>query len=130
MHSIYECRYADIFRALTELYPLLTADRWFSAHAPWYLREMRKTAYNQFLSSYKSVTLQGMAAAFGVSTTFLDAELAKFISAGKLPAKIDAISGVIETTRPDSKNAQYLAVIKQGDTLLTRIQKLSRVVAL
>ena len=38
-------------------------------------------------------------------------------------------AGVIETTRPDSKNAQYHSVLKQGDALLNRIQRLSRVAA-
>ncbi len=41
-----------------------------------------------------------------------------------------APAGVIETTRPDTKNAQYAAVIKQGDALLNKIQKLSRVVTM
>ena len=30
--------------------------------------------------------------------------------------------------RPDAKNAQYQAAIKQGDLILNRLQKLSRVV--
>ena len=38
------------------------------------------------------------------------------------------VAGVIETTRPDAKNAQYQAAIKQGDLLLNRLQKLSKVV--
>lgn len=39
-------------------------------------------------------------------------------------------AGIIETTRPDTKNAQYAAVLKQGDALLNKVQKLSRVVTL
>ena len=74
--------------------------------------------------------MEGMARTFGVSVPFLDRELSSFISSGRLNARIDAVSGVIETTRPDSKNAQYYALLKKGDALLTRIQKLSRVVAL
>lgn len=38
------------------------------------------------------------------------------------------ISGIVETTRPDNKNWQYQSTIKQGDILLNRIQKLSRVI--
>ena len=53
----------------------------------------------QFLDSYKSVTLQSMATAFGVSIDFLDEEIADFIVAGRLAAKIDRISGIIETVR-------------------------------
>jgi len=36
--------------------------------------------------------------------------------------------GIVETTRPDNKNWQYQSTIKQGDILLNRIQKLSRVI--
>ena len=38
----------------------------------YYWREMRVLAYGQFLESYRSVSLGGMAAAFGVSSDFLD----------------------------------------------------------
>ena len=38
------------------------------------------------------------------------------------------VAGVIETTRPDAKNAQYQAAIKHGDLLLNRLQKLSKVI--
>jgi len=70
-----------------------------------------------------------MARTFGVSAPFLDSELSRFIAAGRINAKIDAVAGIIETTRPDAKIAQYHAVIKHGDALLNKIQKLSRVVA-
>ncbi len=76
------------------------------------------------------MTLAGMARTFGVSPPFLDAELARFIAAGRLSAKIDAVAGIVETTRKDTKNAQYHAVIKQGDVLLNKIGQLARVVAI
>lgn len=38
------------------------------------------------------------------------------------------MGGIIETTRPDAKNALYQSMIKQGDALLNRVQKLSRVI--
>jgi 26S proteasome regulatory subunit N7 len=78
----------------------------------------------------RSVTMDGMARAFGVTLPFLDRELSRFISSGRLNARIDAVAGVVETRRPDSKNAQYLSLLKTGDALLNRIQKLSRVVSL
>lgn len=74
--------------------------------------------------------MEGMARTFGVTRVFLDRELSRFIASGRLNARIDAVAGVIETTRPDSKIAQYYALLKKGDALLTRIQKLSRVVAM
>ena len=47
----------------------------------------------QFLEAYKSVTLESMAQAFGVSPAFMDAELAEFIVAGRVSAKIDKARG-------------------------------------
>ena len=44
--------------------------------------------------------------------------------------KIDKVNGVLVTNRPDAKNALYQSYIKEGDNLLNRIQKLSRVVDL
>jgi 26S proteasome regulatory subunit N7 len=57
-------------------------------------------------------------------------ELSHFIALGCLNCKIDKVNGVIETNRPDTKNAHYQLTIKQGDHLLNRIQKLSRVINL
>lgn len=57
-------------------------------------------------------------------------ELSHFIALGRLNCKIDKVNGIIETNRPDIKNAQYQSTIKQGDHLLNRIQKLSRVINL
>ena len=128
--AFYEGRYAAFLGALTRVHPRLLADRFLAPHAAWFLREMRIAAYAQFLESYKSVTLPGMAAAFGVSPAFLDADLAKLIAAGRVSAKIDAVARVVESARADTKNAQYLAVIKKGDVLLNAVQKLARVIAL
>lgn len=86
--------------------------------------------YKQFLDSYKSVTLESMASSFGIGTQFLDIQLSRFIAAGRLSAKIDKYGGVVETNRPDLKNAQYRDMIQKGDLLLNRIQKLARVVDL
>jgi 26S proteasome regulatory subunit N7 len=62
--------------------------------------------------------------------SFTCRELSRFIAAGKLHCKIDKVAGVLETNRPDARNAFYQATIKQGDFLLNRIQKLSRVIDL
>lgn len=117
-------------QALAAIYPLLQRNRYLSRHAPYLLRELRLAGYVQFLQSYKSVTLIGMARIFGVTPTFLDAELAAFIASGRLSAKIDAVAGVVETQRSDAKVSQYAAVVKSGDALLNKVQRLSRVITL
>jgi len=103
-------------------------DRYLSAHYRYYVRELRILAYTQLLESYRSLTLDYMARAFGVSVDFIDRELSRFIAAGRLHYKIDKVGGIVETTRPDGKNWQYQETIKKGDILLNRVQKLSRVI--
>ncbi len=71
-----------------------------------------------------------MATTFGVGIEFLDVQLSRFIAAGRLTAKIDRYGGVVETNRPDWKNARYKEMIQKGDLLLNRVQKLGRVVDL
>jgi 26S proteasome regulatory subunit N7 len=129
LFSLYNCDYAQFFKSLAEVADQLKQDRLFATHAGFIMRESRIVAYTQFLESYKSVTLVSMANAFGVSVPFLDKELARFISAGRLNCKIDKVGGIVETNRPDARNTQYAACIKQGDTLLNRIQKLSKVIS-
>ena len=41
-------------------------------HTRFYVREMRILAYSQLLESYKSLTLDSLAAAFGVTVNFID----------------------------------------------------------
>jgi len=128
LNSLYECQYHTFFQKLSWVEEELRHDRLLAPHYRYYVREMRILAYTQLLESYRSLTLQYMATAFGVSTEFMDRELSRFITAGRLHCKIDKVGGIVETNRPDSKNWQYQAVVKQGDILLNRVQKLSRVI--
>lgn len=112
-----------------DLHPFMMRDRFLYRHVGFLVREMRVQGYVQFLQSYKSVTLEGMARQFGVSIEFLDKELSRFIAAQRLNAKIDKLRGIIETTRPDRKNLQYQDVIKQGDVVLNRIQRFARMIS-
>ncbi|CAH8484166.1 unnamed protein product [Dicrocoelium dendriticum] len=126
--SLFECRYADFYRYLAGMEQFMSCDRYLSPHTRYYVREMRIHALSQHLDSYSSLSLDSMAASFGVTPAFLDAELSRFIASGRLACKIDKVSGVLETTRPDNVNSHYQSMIKQGDLLLNRIQKLSQVI--
>lgn len=128
LNGVYDCDYKKFFTAMVDIQPYILRDKYLSTHSRFLYRELRVLAYAQFLEAYRSVTIASMAAAFGVSVVFLDTELARFIAAGRLNAKIDKVAGVIETNRPDAKNAQYQDAIKKGDLLLNRIQKLARVI--
>jgi len=126
--ALHDCDYKGYLHAMVEIETVLLADRFLQPHCGYIMRELHVLGYKQFLDSYKSVTLESMAESFGVSVKFLDMQLSRFIAAGRLTAKVDKFGGVVETNRPDLKNAQYRDMIQQGDLLLNRIQKLSRVV--
>jgi len=131
VNSLYTCDYKRYFVALAEVEEkFLKRDRMLCEHRMWYVREMRKKAYAQLLESYRVVGLESMANAFGVSVEWLDRDLSRFIPNGALNCTIDKVNGVIETTRPDSKNKQYSDVVKQGDALITLLQRYGQAVRL
>jgi 26S proteasome regulatory subunit N7 len=128
--ALYDCHYGLYLQTLIQVESLLLKDRYLFPHASYWMREMHILGYKQFLDAYSSVTIEAMAKAFGVSPTFIDAYASRYIAENRLSAKIDKFGGVIVTNRPDHKNAQYRDMIKKGDVLLNRIQKLARVVDL
>lgn len=67
-----------------------------------------------------------MARAFGITNDFLDTELSNFIYSGRINCKIDKVSGVIESNRPNKKQELFTETVRQGDALLNRVQKLAR----
>ncbi|KAI2617765.1 PCI-domain-containing protein [Hypoxylon sp. NC1633] len=133
VNSLYNGHYKLFFQALALVEEqFLTQDRYLHEHKGWFIREMRLRAYQQLLQSYRVVGLESMANDFGVTVDFLDRDLAKFIAGGRIPCTIDRVTGkgVIETNRPDDKNKQYQDVVKQGDQLITKLQKYGQAVRL
>jgi 26S proteasome regulatory subunit N7 len=127
LESFYNCEYRSFFEAFVEIIDAIKADKYLNTHANYFIKEMRLVAYRQYLESFKSVTIDNMARSFGVSADFIDKELSNFIYIGKINCKIDKVSGVIETNRPNRKAQLFGETIKQGDALLNRVQKLARV---
>ncbi|KAM5346692.1 hypothetical protein ACJ41O_009697 [Fusarium nematophilum] len=131
--SLYNGNYKTFFRSLADVEEqFLNQDRYLHEHKSWFIREMRLRSYQQLLQSYRVVGLESMANDFGVTVEFLDRDLARFIAAGRIPCTIDRVSGkgVIETNRPDDKNKQYQDVVRQGDQLITKLQKYGQAVRL
>ena len=63
----------DVFSLSTaQVEDFLKQDRLLYPDCRYYIREMRIHAYTQLLESYRSLTLQYMANAFGVSEEFID----------------------------------------------------------
>ncbi|KAF4535224.1 Alanine aminotransferase [Lasiodiplodia theobromae] len=124
VNSLYQGNYRSFFLALAAVEEnFLSKDRYLYEHRGWFVREMRLRGYQQLLQSYRVVGLQSMANDFGVSVDFLDKDLSKFIAADRVPCTVDRVRGIIETNRPDDKNKQYNDVVKQGDQLITKLQK-------
>lgn len=126
LESFYNCEYKAFFEAFVEIIDAIKRDPYLTGHANFFIKEMRLVAYRQYLESFKSVTIENMARAFGVSAEFIDKELSNFIYIGKINCKIDKVSGVVETNRPNKKAELFGNTIKQGDALLNRVQKLAR----
>lgn len=89
VRSLYECHYDQFFISLGEHTLIclptikfnvstvwaedqLKRDYYLAPHTQYFLREMRIIAYTQQLASYRSLSLQHMARAFGVSEAFID----------------------------------------------------------
>ncbi|PVF98236.1 putative RPN7-subunit of the regulatory particle of the proteasome [Serendipita vermifera] len=126
--SLCDSQYDKFFRSLARIEEEeIRTSRLLNSHRRWFVREMRVKAYAQLLESYKSLTLESLARAFGVSIDWIDDELVHFIAAGRLNCVIDRVHGVVETNRPSTKSARYEAVVKQGDVLLNSVQRLSKV---
>lgn len=150
--SLYSGDFRSFFVALAAVEEqFLGQDRYLHEHRSWFVREMRLRAYQQLLQSYRVVGLESMAKDFGVSVDFLDrsvnpvtpsdsaiadvthpvtSDLAKFIAADRIPCTIDRVNSIIETNRPDDKNRQYTDVVRQGDALITKLQKYGQAVRL
>jgi 26S proteasome regulatory subunit N7 len=69
-----------------------------------------------------------MAKSFGVSRQYMEQQLFMFISSGVISCKIDGCRGVVEMAQKDKKNQLYKKLLHDGDILMNRVQKLSRVI--
>ncbi|KAF2670454.1 26S proteasome regulatory subunit RPN7 [Microthyrium microscopicum] len=129
--SLYTGTYTKFFDSLgTVETNFLSQDRYLYEHRHWFIREMRLRGYQQLLQSYRVVGLRSMAKDFGVTIDFLDKDLSNFIATDRVPCTIDRVNEVIETNRPGDKNRQYADVVKQGDQLITKLQKYGQSVRL
>jgi len=127
LEDLHGCRYGPWLASLAVVARRVAADRLLGPHARHWVRKMRRVAYSQFLESYKSVELDAMAAAFGVRPAFLDEELADLVASGAVAARVDAVSRVVTTARAEPKAAEYRELLKAGDALLNRLQRLAKV---
>jgi 26S proteasome regulatory subunit N7 len=126
--NLYACKYNLLFDDLAEVCHDMRRNVFLVAHVNYFFREVRVRAFHQFLDSYSSVTLESMARTFSLPVNVLDQMLYTLISNQRLSCRIDRVSGDVVTYRGNDVNFQYHRIIKDGDVLLNKIQKLSRVV--
>ena len=126
LNTFYDGEYEKFFKELYFIIQVLKKDFYLSKHYNYYINEIRVKVYTQFLQSYKTVTMDNMAKVFGVSTNFIDRELSNFISQGRINAKIDKVSGIIECNHNEENVDLYQATIRDSDILISKIHKLSK----
>ena len=126
LNTFYDGEYEQFFKELYFIIQVLKKDFYLSKHYNYYINEIRVKVYSQFLQSYKTVTMDNMAKVFGVSTNFIDRELSNFISQGRINAKIDKVSGIIECNHNEQNIDLYQATIRDSDILISKIHKLSK----
>ena len=126
LNSFYDGEYDKFFVELFYIIEILKKDFYLSKHYNYFINEMRIKVYSQFLQSYKTVTIENMAKVFGVSTNFIDNELSNFISLGRINAKIDKVSGIIECSHNEQNIDLYQTTIRESDILISKIHKLSK----
>ena len=110
INSFYNAEYRLFFQSLGVIVDQLKKDRYLSNFAGYFCREMRIKAYNQLLESYRSLQIRNVADQFGVTPEFIDTDLSRFIYSGRVYCKIDAVRGIIETSRHDVKNTHYQVI--------------------
>jgi len=130
LDSFYNGNYKVFFEEFSAIIEIVKTDFFLSKHTKFFVNEMRIKVYSQFLKSYKSVTLGNMASAFGVSPKFIDLELSNFIAQGRISAKIDKVTGIVECTQAEPTVELYQKTIKESDVLLNKLHKLSKLLEL
>lgn len=124
LNTFYDCKYDRFLYHLGLLSETLQEDKIFSQHATYFCKEMRVKAYNQYISPYRSVNFANMASQFSITQKFLENDLERFISAGKVNAKIDKVSGKIEARRVESRAVQLEKLLTSGDQVVNKIEKI------
>lgn len=125
--SFYDSEFKEFFSSLAQLETVIKQDMFMHPHYQFYVREMKIKAYDQLLSTYISLNISYMAEQFGVTEEYIENDISKFISAQRLNYKIDKVSRKIINILTDRRSEMFEKVVKHGDLLLNRVQKLYRV---
>jgi 26S proteasome regulatory subunit N7 len=126
--NLYECRYADYFKALAAVESDLRSDWLAGPHYRFICRELRIVSYNQMLAAYQSLSMASMARSFGVTPDFIEQELRTFVASGRVRCSIDQVAGLVLTRLPDQKSTQFAEILDRSDRLLDEMSKMAHLV--
>ncbi|KAF7457932.1 26S proteasome non-ATPase regulatory subunit 6 [Cryptosporidium felis] len=126
--NFYNGRYQEFFSILVDIIYKIQRDVYMHKHHRYYLRYIRMRAYIQYLEPFESVSIPRMAESFGVSPRFLEKDVITFIASSKLPCTIDRVKQLIVCKKVDPKIKSYYELTEKGDTLLNRLQRLTRII--
>lgn len=127
--NLYHLNYSGYFDALSEMEQRMKSDIWFSRNLSYLIKELRVKAYKQFIEPYEALQISVMAQAFKVTSEFIESEIRRFIACNKLNAKIDRANRTIHTNPPDSRATKMREALKGGEILISRLQKLGRILS-
>jgi 26S proteasome regulatory subunit N7 len=128
LQSYYSCDYKGYYRSLPAIMQMIQEDRLLSLHLRYITCRLCENAYRQYLTPYRSVTLDAMAEAFGVTPDFIDREVSGFTARGKLTCKIDKVANVIEAKTDNPRVQAYNDILKEGDHVIRQVEKLSKLI--
>ena len=72
LEAFYRCNYKKFMELFVRIIEQIGKDKYLGQHQRYFVRKMRIQAYSQFLEAYKTVKMDTMARAFGVSVEFID----------------------------------------------------------
>lgn len=84
---------------------------------------------NHLVFPLNSLTSNFVSVVFCLLNYVSTSELSRFIAAGRLNCVIDKVNGVVLTNKVDLRTEQYQAVLKHGDQIVNKLQKLGRVIS-
>lgn len=122
--AVCNCSYNDIFLHMARLEQILQEDYFFHSHYGFYISEMKFVIYSQCSNPYKTVSFDYLANTLGVTPEYIEEDFSRYIKLGRLPYKVDKIHGIVEQNSTEKRNATLSSIMKEGDLLLNRIQKL------
>ncbi|CEF64301.1 Proteasome component (PCI) domain and Winged helix-turn-helix DNA-binding domain and 26S proteasome, regulatory subunit Rpn7 family-containing protein [Strongyloides ratti] len=126
LRALYDCNYDKFLKILCDLEDkFLIIDPYFYEHIHYYSRHIRLVAYEQFLRPYASIKIQMMADSFGIPKEILDKELHEMAASGLLNCRIDSVEGNVVMHVANKKTSSFKILLKEGDAVINRIQKLS-----